>query len=71
MWVATTEASWFAATVRYSGSVKPLMSLPTTAPAVHAASSTDARQVSQEIGTSKRARTASMDGMTRSSSSAS
>ena len=32
------------------------MSLPTTAPAVHAASSTEARHVSTDNGTSKRAR---------------
>ncbi len=47
------------------------MSLPTTAPAAHAASSTDARHVSIESGTSKRARSASTAGTTRSSSSVS
>ena len=47
------------------------MSLPTTAPAAHAASSTDARQVSTESGTSKRACSASTAGTTRSSSSSS
>ena len=46
--MATTVASCLAATARYSGSAKPEMSLPTTAPAPHAASSTDARQVSTE-----------------------
>ena len=36
------------------------MSLPTTAPASHASSSTDARQVSTEMATSKRSRSAAM-----------
>ena len=39
-----------AATVRYSGSAKPLMSLPITAPTANAALATDARHVSTEIG---------------------
>ena len=47
------------------------MSLPTTAPAEHAASSTDARQVSIESGTSNRSCNAAIAGTTRSSSSAS
>src|SRR4051794_8079260 len=47
------------------------MSFPTTAPARHAASSTDARQVSTEIGVSKRSRKASTGGTPGSSSSAS
>src|SRR5829696_4408353 len=45
------------------------MSLPTTAPALHASSSTDARQVSHEMATSKRSRRAAMGPTTRSSSS--
>ena len=44
------------------------MSLPTTAPASKQARATDARQVSTDSGRSKRARSASMAGTTRSSS---
>ena len=69
MWVATTDAPAAAAAGRYSGSANPLMSLPTTAPARQASRSTDARQVSTDSGTSKRAVSASNAGTTRSSSS--
>ena len=71
MWVATTDAPARAATGRYSGSPKPLMSLPTTAPAAQAAARTLAFQVSADTGTSNRATSASTAGTTRSSSSAS
>ena len=71
MCVATTDAWWRAAIGRYSGSSNPLMSLPTTAPAWQAASSTADRHVSTDSGTGSRAASASMVGTTRSSSSAS
>ena len=71
MWVATTVAPAAAATGRYSGSAKPLMSLPTTAPARVGLPATEARQVSTDSGMSKRAGRASMAGITRSSSSSS
>src|SRR5205085_446411 len=69
MCVATTAAFAAALIGRYSGSAKPLMSLPTTAPAAYASRATSARQVSTDSGTSMRARSASMEGITRSNSS--
>ncbi len=68
--MATTEAPAAAAVGRYPGSANPLMSLPTHAPARRHSSSTEARNVSTEIGTSKRERSASTAGTTRSISSA-
>ena len=71
MCVATTDAPASAAAGRYSGSAKPLMSFPRTAPSRYDSRATDARQVSTEMGRSKVLwRTATVP-TTRSSSSAS
>ena len=56
---------------RYSGSPKPLMSLPTSAPARNASPATAARQVSTDTQMSKRSRMALTAGTTLSSSAAS
>ena len=52
-WVATTEAPCRAQADRNVGSANPLMSLPMQAPADSAASTTDPRKVSTEMGRSK------------------
>ena len=69
MWVATTAAPCAAATRKYSGSAKPLMSLPSTAPAPYDSSATDARQVSTETGRSNRSTRPTTAGRSRSISS--
>jgi hypothetical protein len=69
MCVAMTAASAAAAVGRYSGSRKPLMSLPITAPAANAARATADRPVSTESGTSKRRRNSSIDSTASSLSS--